>query len=338
MTPPGPASGHETGHETGPATRVLQWAQEHGEVGGVHASHRQLTAALRAEGCDVRYVDTGDPGRAVRAAPALWRRRTLHLFHITRLWRAMLLAPVFALVPGRTVLVLHSGSTAGQVRRMGGPAAGALRLALHAYDEVWAVNDEIRSVLPAGLRGRVRVVTPYVPVPRTAPAPARAPHALSVATNAGLAHYHADLAVDAVRLLRAGAWPDATLRVLAYGHDGAELAALRSSVAGEEWVDVTFDASPQEVRDVLASSAVFLRPTAWDGDSVIVREALAEGARVVAGDTSPRPLGVELSALSAADLAAAVSEGGRRSDGSGLAERSMLDAARAALDAVVARA
>ena len=322
---------------TGSGLRVLQWAQQHGEVGGVHASHRQLTAALRAEGHDVRYVDTGDSARAVRAVPGLWRRRSLHLFHITRLWRAVVLAPVLASVPGRTVVVLHSGSTAGQVRRMGGAARLALRLALHAYDEIWAVNDEIRAVLPPGLRGRVRVVTPFVPVPRTAAAPPREPHALAVATNAGLAHYRADLAVDAVRLLRAGPWPDATLRVLAYGRDGDELAALRSSVAGEEWVDVTFDAPPDEVRDVLASCAVFLRPTDWDGDSVIVREALAEGARVVAGDTSPRPGGVELSALDPADIAAAVSEGGRPSDGRGLAVLSMLDAARASLATVRSR-
>jgi hypothetical protein len=330
-------AGSDSTSRTGAGLRVLQWAQEHGEVGGVHASHRQLTAALLAEGCDVRYVDTGDAYRAVRAVPGLWRRRSLHLFHITRLWRAVVLAPVLAVVPGRTVVVLHSGSTAGQVRRMRGVEKLALRLALHAYDEIWAVNDEIRAVLPAGLRTRVRVVTPFVPVPRAAAAPARGPHALAVATNAGLAHYHADLAVEAVRLLRAGPWPDATLRVLAYGRDGEELAALRASVEGEEWVDVTFDASPQEVRDVLASSAVFLRPTAWDGDSVIVREALAEGARVVAGDTSPRPVGAELSSLDPADLAAAVSGGGRPSDGSGLAERSMLDAARASLATVRSR-
>lgn len=322
----------------GSPARVVQWAQEHGEVGGVHASHRQLSTALRADGYDVRYVDTGDATRALRALPVIWHRRALHLFHITRLWRAVVLAPVFAAVPGRTVLVLHSGSTAGQVRRLGRGGAAVLRVALHAYDEVWAVNDEIRSVLPETLGGRIRVVTPYVPVPRAPGSPpAREPQALAVATNAGLAHYNADLAVAAVRLLRAGEWPDATLRVLAYGRDSEELAALRDSVAGEEWARVTFDATPEEVRDVLASSAVFLRPTAWDGDSVVVREALAEGARVVAGDTAPRPAGVEVSPLDAAQLARAVARGGQVSDGRGLTDLTVLDAARLALAAVRAR-
>ncbi|GAB3066184.1 glycosyltransferase [Pedococcus soli] len=319
--------------------RVLQWAQEHGEVGGVHASHRQLTATLRSEGSVVRYVDTGSPRRALRALPSVWARRSLHLFHITRLWRAMVLAPVFAVLPGTTVLVLHSGSTLGQVRRLGPAGAAVLRVALHAYDQIWAVNDEIREVLPAGLRGRVRVVTPYVPSPHAVPAvaPARDPHAVVVATNAGLEHYHADLAVEAVRRVRSGSWPDATLRVLAYGHDGDRLAELRQLVAQEPWVTLTFDAPAPEVAHVLASSGVFLRPTAWDGDSVIVREALAAGARVVASDICPRPLGVELSPLDAASLARSLVEGGRASTGEGLSTTTMLDAAHDAAAAVAGR-
>ncbi|GAA2169574.1 glycosyltransferase [Pedococcus bigeumensis] len=318
------------------SARVLQWAQEHGEVGGVHASHRQLTQALRAQGYAVDYVDTGAAARAARSVPSWWGRRTLHLFHITRLWRAVVLAPVFAVLPGRSAVVLHSGSTLRQVQRLGRPGGAVLRLALHAYDEIWAVNDEIRQVLPDSLRDRVRVVTPFVPTP-TDPAvvaPRRDPHAVCVATNAGLAHYRAELAVEAVGLVRAAEWPDATLRVLAYGHDGEQLGRLRAAVAPLEWVTLTFDAPAEEVRAVLASSAVFLRPTDWDGDSVIVREALDAGARVVASDTAPRPLGVELAPLEPVALAAAVTRGGRPSDGAGLAADTLLVAADAALSAL----
>jgi glycosyltransferase involved in cell wall biosynthesis len=314
--------------------RVLQWAQEHGEVGGVHTSHRQLSQALRAEGHDVRYVDTGAPSSALRSVPSWWLRRTLHVFHITRLWRAVVLAPVFAILPGRTALLLHSGSTLAQVRRLGWVGAAVLRTGLRAYDEIWAVNDEIRAVLPTSLQDRVRVVTPFVPTPRGKDGVrgARLPHAVVVATNAGLPHYHADLAVEAVRLARAGAWPDATLRVLAYGQDGPALAGLRRAVAADSWVSLTFDAAPEAVRAVLEGSGVFLRPTAWDGDSVIVREAMAAGARVVASDTAPRPAGVELAALDAGDFAAAMVDGGRPSSGAGLATAPVLDTARAAID------
>ncbi|WP_406831856.1 glycosyltransferase [Pedococcus sp. KACC 23699] len=318
--------------------RVLQWAQEHGEVGGVLASHGQLTTSLRSEGHDVRYVDTGSAGRALRALPYLRSRRSLHLFHITRLRRAMVLAPVFALLPGRTVLVLHSGSTLGQVRDLGRGGAAVLRVALRAYDEIWAVNDEIGEVLPPGLRRRVRVVTPHVPAPHDPGAPVadRDAHAVVVATNAGLEHYHADLAVEAVRLVRS-TWPDATLRILAYGHDGGRLEALRRLVASDPWVRLTFDSPPREVAQVLASSAVFLRPTAWDGDSVIVREALAAGARVLASDTSPRPTGVELAALDAAAFAEALVAGGRPSTGEGLSATTMLDATHDAMGPAAGR-
>ncbi len=319
--------------------QVRQWAQEHGEVGGVHASHRRLTVTLRSEGHDVRYVDTGSPSRAVRALPAVWGRRSLHLFHITRLWRAIVLAPVFAALPGRTVLVLHSGSTLAQVRRLGRVGTAVLRLTLHAYDEIWAVNDEIGKVLPGVLRDRVRVVTPFTPMPHdpSLEATARDPHAVVVATNAGLEHYHADLAVEAVRRVRATAWPDATLRILAYGHDGEQLTTLRRLVAGHPWVTLTFDSPAHEVAQVLRASAVFLRPTAWDGDSVIVREALAAGARVVASDTCPRPQGVELAALDAASLADALVDGGRPSTGAGLSTTTMLDATHDAAAVVAGR-
>ena len=297
-------------------------------------SHLQLTRQLRAEGHPVRYVDTGSAARAVAALPHLWRRRSLHLFHITRLWRAIVLGPLFAVLPGRTVLVLHSGSVGRQLDTMRPLQARLLRRALPAYDEIWAVNDEIGRRLPTTLARRVRVVAPFAaerqPDRETSQSPGRDPHLLTVTTNAGLAHYRADLAVDAVALVRR-AWPDARLRVLAYGHDGADLAGLRARVAELPWVELTFDSSPDEVHQVLRRTGVFLRPTDWDGDSVVVREALAVGARVVATNTSPRPVGVELSGSSAREVADAVLHGGRASDGEGLAATTLLDAARAAM-------
>jgi glycosyltransferase involved in cell wall biosynthesis len=310
--------------------QVVQWAQERGEVGGVMAAHQQLTALLRAEGCDVRYVDTGSASRALRSLPAL-RRRSLHIFHITRLWRSTVMAPLFALLPGRTLLVLHSGSTDRQLAAQSAPRAALTRLGLRAFDEIWAVSGSIRDPLPPGLQRRVTVVRfPVAPMPSPDPSARRDPHALSVATNAGQWYYHADLAVEAVRRVREE-WPDARLRILAYGDDGADMARLREQVAGLDWVELSFDAGADEVASVLARSGVFLRPTSWDGDSLIVREALEAGARVVASDTCPRAAGVELAALDAAATAQAVLRGGRTSDGAGLAEQTMEEAARAAL-------
>lgn len=312
--------------------RVFQWAQEHGEVGGVLTSHTQLTQVLRREGIDVTYVDTGSASRAAAALQGVAGRRGLHLFHITRLWRAVVMAPVFATLRGRTVLVLHSGSTRTQVEALTPARRRALTAALRAYDEIWAVSAEIRDVLPQELVARVTVVTPFDPTASAVPGPGeRRPHAIALATNAGLPHYNADLGIEAVRKVR-GAWPDATLTILAYGSDGPHLGGLRQQVATEPWLSLRFDASPEEVNRVLTSVGTFLRPTSWDGDSVIVREALAAGARVVASDVSPRPAGVVLAPLDLEGLATAVVEGGPISDGSGLAATTMAEAALAALD------
>lgn len=309
----------------------MQWAQHPGPVGGVTRSVEDLTAVLRADGNEVRYVNTGSLVDAFRALPGVWRRRCLHLFHITRVWRAIVLSPLFSLLPGRTVLVLHSGAVGRQVEAMQPWRAWLLRLSLRAYDQIWVVSADIGTALPDRLVKRVHIVSPFVtsPVSDTT-RPAREPHLLTVATNSGLHHYNAELAVDAVRLVRRD-WPDARLWILAYDQDGPALAQLRESVCDIEWVSLSLNLTGAAVAAALAKSEVFLRPTEWDGDSVIVREALAVGTRVVASDVSARPAGVELSGLSEQELAAAVLLPGRISDGAGLSSLTFADAAKAAL-------
>jgi glycosyltransferase involved in cell wall biosynthesis len=312
---------------------VFQWAQVPGPVGGVTTSVQALTAGLREAGATIHQVDTGSAANALRAVPSLRWRPALHLFHITRLWRAIVLAPLFALLPGRTVLVLHSGSTRRQLEQMPGWLMRLLRLGLPAYDEIWAVNDEIRDVLPPRMQTRVTVVSPYVPRTGEAPALEPDPDLVTVATNSGLAHYNATLAAEAVALARRER-PTLRLWVLAYDQDGPAMAELRREVAHLDWVQVSMNLPPEGVSAALAQSAVFLRPTSWDGDSVIVREALAVGARVVASDVVARPAGVELAALDAEAFAEALLRGGRPSDGAGLATRSVVDAGVAALGRV----
>jgi len=246
-------------------------------------------------------------------------------------WRAIVLSPIFSLLPGRTVLVLHSGAVRRQIEAQPPWRARLLRLSLRAYDQIWAVSADIGAALPDHLVERIHIVSPFVPSPVPAASrPPREPHLVTVATNSGLPHYNAGLAVDAMRLLRRD-WPDARLWILAYDQDGPDLARLRESVSDLEWVELSLNLTSADVAAALARSGVFLRPTDWDGDSVIVREALAVGTRVVASDVSARPAGVELCGLSDQELAAAVVRPGRVSDGSGLASLTFADAARAAL-------
>ena len=240
-------------------------------------------------------------------------------------------APLLATVPGFKALVLHSGSTAGQLSAMTPSRRRAVLRVLRTFDELWVVNAAIRELLPPDLARRTTVVTPFDARGVAARgAIARDPHALVLATNAGLAHYNAQAGVEAAGLVRSE-WPDATLKLLAYGHQGPELEALRSLVAPLDWVDLSFDLSPEQVSAVLAGAGVFLRPTSWDGDSVIVREALALGARVVASDLAPRPRGVELAGVEPSAVAEAVLRGGRVSDGAGLVDMTLAEVASRAL-------
>jgi len=300
-------------------------------MGGVTSSVEDLTAVLRAAGNEVRYVPTGSMPRALRALPGLWRRRSLHMFHITRLGRAVELAPLFALLPGRTVLILHSGGVRRQIEAQRHWRTLLLNVCLRAYDQIWVVNADIGRALPSNLVGRVRVLSPFVVRQRpVASRPAQERHLLTVATNSGLAHYNAQLAVETVRVVRRE-WADARLWILAYDRDGPELADLRALVSDLPWVELSYNLSAVDVSAALARSEVFLRPTEWDGDSIMVREALAVGTRVVASDVIPRPAGVELAGLSDAELASAVLRPGRVSDGMGLASLTFVDAAKAAL-------
>jgi glycosyltransferase involved in cell wall biosynthesis len=53
------------------------------------------------------------------------------------------------------------------------------------------------------------------------------------------------------------------------------------------------DLEPDAFNALLAKTHIYVRPTYVDGDSVAVREALANGCRVVASDCIDRPHGVD---------------------------------------------
>jgi glycosyltransferase involved in cell wall biosynthesis len=62
----------------------------------------------------------------------------------------------------------------------------------------------------------------------------------------------------------------------------------------ENHVKLCGNLGQQECLSVMNRSALFLRPTLYDGDSISVREALALGVPVVASETDFRPDGVIL--------------------------------------------
>ena len=105
-----------------------------------------------------------------------------------------------------------------------------------------------------------------------------------------------------------------------YGPRTLDRARLEADLSEIPWAKVWNELSPQRLASLVASSSALLRPTDRDGDSLIIREAIALGTRVIASDVSPRPAGVEVAERTPTALYRALSEGGSKSTGAGLGD------------------
>jgi hypothetical protein len=214
-------------------------------------------------------------------------------------------------------LLVHGGDpVVGGRRRRGAPP----------FETVFATNDILAAHLKGmGLGRQVTVASPWVPLPTGAvagadqghlnrpPAPSAGggePVRILVAVGPNLRWYGLDLAVDVVRLLRELHGVDASLTVLGPVPDAVVTEHPR-------YVRADGPVPADAVGRLLAAHDLVLRPTITDGDSILVRDALRAGLRVVASDVVPRPAGVELAPLQTEALAEAVYSGGRVSDGRG---------------------
>lgn len=86
---------------------------------------------------------------------------------------------------------------------------------------------------------------------------------------------------------------DAELTLVLYGRNTEERRELARNVRNDEPdIRVLEDLSTEEVESELGRASVLLRLSSQDGDSQVVRQALAHGIKVVATSRAPRPAGV----------------------------------------------
>lgn len=235
--------------------------------------------------------------------------------------------------PGaRSVLTFHSGgfpsSPAGRAARPDSFAGRVVR----RFDAVVAVNAEIADVFRryGCAPSRVHVIEPHaepaVDGVAAAPWPSRfAAFAAAhdpVLLTVGLLEpeYGLDLQVAALERVRA-AGRNAGLIIIGSGSLEGELRArIAASPAGEH-VLLAGDVPHPETLAAIARCDLLQRPTAYDGDSVSVREALALGTPVAATDTGMRPAGVHLLAARTPEAIAeaALRHAGQRTAGRGAA-------------------
>jgi glycosyltransferase involved in cell wall biosynthesis len=298
-----------------------------GTSGGGTGSHvRMLADGCAARGIAVRVfgpaqtsrdfafpgftqVEVSDRPRAVGDPQAVLKLRRLlrgaDVVHAHGLRAGALAAIALGTVRRRPPLVVtvHNAPAAGG-------AIGAIYRMLELIvarraDSVLCVSADLADRMRAA--GARRTALAIVPAPAPAPpvpsagVPAGTPHAIAQDVPAGTPHAESGhpvvLAVGRLAaqkafdvLIEAAArWRDVQprprLMIVGQGPLEAELKSQAASLG----VQVEFTGQREDVPELLASAAVFVLPSRWEGQPLILQEALRAGAPIVATRTGGSP-------------------------------------------------
>jgi hypothetical protein len=276
------------------------WAPFPPPIGGVTMSACAIRDWLDKYGSLQGVVDLSSPRGTI--AHALRRPTSRHLF-----WCSVPESiPRFALLAqaarGPTILFVHGGTTA--------KSTGLKRWHLR-FDRVFATNQLLADHLQTLTAVPVELASAHVPTemgrPRSSSAESRR---CIIAVGGLLSWYGLDVALRAVEIARS-AGLDFSLTIAKYG-EPTPLPSL------PPWATLVQNTSPDDTTELLSAHSVLLRPGTVDGDSLLVRQALDLGLRVVASDSVPRPAGVELCRSDPHELANCLRNGGPPSNGAGL--------------------
>jgi len=237
---------------------------------------------------------------------ALFRSRRVRLVHVhlSSPLDFRKLVPVAVAARARRIpwiVTVHSGNTVYRLRTAGPLQRAAARAVLRGAAQVICVNAAIQHSVSQLVGPKVLTLIPPYSVDATAvsaPPPEiagfLANHA-PVITCIGLFEpaYGFD---DAVRLMITvhAHHPEAGLLLIGDPQKSAECRALIAELGLEGHVRICGNLEHDECLGAIGASALFLRPTVYDGDALSVREALTVGVPVVASATDFRPDGVVL--------------------------------------------
>jgi glycogen(starch) synthase len=270
-------------------------------VAGIHG--QMVRAGIR---CEVLDIGKGRLGSAF-ACSLVWRALRgwplqVHTNgHNNKSWLLALICGVAGLLPGGSVLTLHSGMVPEYLERSQWRGRMA-KIACFLFPRVVCVSAAIR----------VALVGAGVPPDKIAISPAYLPiQASAVSLYASLGawmdrhdprcsttlffrpEYCFGLLIPALEKLLSR-HPALGCVVMGSG-DGRAEAELSVRNAGlEDAVLMVGDVDHETCLAVMARSDVFLRPALVDGDSTSVREALALGVPVIASHVGTRPPGTIL--------------------------------------------
>lgn len=216
-----------------------------------------------------------------------------------------------SLIPGKkTVFTFHSGGYPSSEAGRRAKPASIRGFVLRRLDTIIAVNQELvglfrRFGVPAG---RIRLILPYtVAVPaEDVPLPQYlqdffGTHDPLLVTISGLEpEYDLPLQIEALGRLRRQ-FPRMGLAIIG---GGSLESPIRRRIATQPFaahILLCGDIAHETALRALSRSALFLRTTFYDGDSISVREALHLGIPVIATDNRMRPPGAHLIPISDCD-------------------------------------
>jgi glycosyltransferase involved in cell wall biosynthesis len=284
--------------------------------GGQSVHVRNLLRYLRARGLGVKVLNTGsnkdvheDGVVNIATSRSLLtkllygpRIKLLHV-HVSSTDEFPKLVPVGLAAMLRHIpwmVTIHSGDSADRLRTAGSIRRAASRALLRGAQKIICVNSVIQTELSKLASPEAVVVVPPFSVDFSeAPLPVELEQFFSDHVPAiscvGLYEpvYGLDRAVHLMTKVRE-VHPRAGLLLIGDTKSADWCRALISELRLDKHVMVCGNLEHQQCLTVMSRSALFLRPTQYDGDSLSVREALALGVRVLASATDFRPDGVTL--------------------------------------------
>ncbi len=259
----------------------------------------------RAPESDNYIKVSGAAGLVRQLVRHVWNDWLLHVHtngHNPKSWTIALLCGIAAQFGPGATLTLHSGIAPAYIQSCPQWMRRIIRFACVLYEQVICVNDEIQEAV-AGLgidKAQVRIVPAFLPVeapeivvPREVENWLRQHSPLLTSTMFFRPEYGFELLVQAVAQLREH-YADIGCLVMGTGEGRDQAAHLVEQYELRDAMFLAGDLDHELCLALMARSAVFVRPTFRDGDSISVREAVALGVPVVASKVGTRPGGVRL--------------------------------------------
>ena len=221
--------------------------------------------------------------------------------HNTGSWQMIVLGAIASMASGTPYfLTLHSGNCSAYIRGVNPYKKKYFLWALKKYQGIISVNDHIKSCLmEMGLSNPVLTIPAYLGL-KIPPSKMdggeiggfiniKKPIISSVV--AFRPEYRIEDLISVVRSLKPD-FPDIGMVIIGAGPGKREINLHIEREGMKNEILVISDIDPEHVHSIMNASSVFIRSTAFDGDSISVREALSLKVPIVATDTGFRPEGV----------------------------------------------